>query len=583
MPRFNLRLKLLFFTLLIAIVPLLIAGRTRIRIAQDELKSAANERLTTTAARLTEAINARHDQSWLAPLLLIRHALDDERLDVDSKISLLRQGLASIPDLVTFQITIEHAELPLVVMKERFAQWLQDSGLDPLPILRVPPEQIQALSAAGDVVSSSTEHIAATDDWLATVVLPLQSELGGAAATLSARIDLQGLQQMIEDDPFSRIGEITIVDRRGFEVLGERRNDLNDLPLVAEALQLLESGQSVITTTPHLRPDGERMLASVAFPRAFQWVVLVELNERDAYLAVDKMIRSLGLWVGIGMLIAIAAAILFALRLSRPILAIGRAAIEVSKGDFQTRVTGVRSQDEIGELATRINEMIVQLNERFQLQKFVSGGTMAAVQQADHLGVRLGGERRRVAMLFCDIRGYTAFSERTDPEQVVEILNFYLQHQADLVAAHGGDIDKFVGDEIVAVFQGEAMVADAVACALDIQAVMARLVAERPEVALSVGIGINVGEVVMGAMGSRQRMDFTVLGDNVNLTARLCDHASPGQILVSESAYQEVAGQDAFRCEPLAPLAVKGKAKPLLVYQVTPASSGETGEQDGSG
>jgi adenylate cyclase len=571
MPRFNLRLKLLFFTLLIAIVPLLVAGRTLIRIAQDELKSAANERLTTTAARLTEAISARHDQSWLAPLLLIRHALDDERLDIESKISLLRQGLASIPDLVTLQVTVENADLPLVVIKESFAHRLQAHDLDPLPILRVPPEQIATLETAGDVAASATQHVEASDDWLATLVMPLKSQLGGGAATLSARIDLRQLRQMISDDPFTQIGEITIVDREGREVLGERRRDLSARPIVAEALGILEAGRSVITTTPSARPDGERVLASFAIARAFRWVVLVELAESDAYLAVDRMVRSLGFWIGVGMLIAIAAAILFALGLSRPILAIGRAAIAVSRGDFQTRVTGVRTRDEIGDLAARMNEMIVQLNERFQLQKFVSAGTMSAVRQADHQGVRLGGERRRVAMLFCDIRGYTAFSERTDPEQVVEILNFYLQHQADLVAKHGGDIDKFVGDEIVAVFQGERMARDAIASALDIQAAMQRLVAERPEAALSVGIGINVGDVVMGAMGSRQRMDFTVLGDNVNLTARLCGRASPGQILVSAAAHDEAAGEETFAFKRLPPMEVKGKALPLTVYEVVRA------------
>ncbi len=572
MPRFNLRLKLLFFTILIAIVPLLVAGRTLITIAEDELKSAANERLTATAARMTKAINVRHDQSWLAPLLLIRHALDDERLDVDSKISLLRQGLASIPDLVTLQVTIENADLPLMVVKEDFAQRLQSQGLDPLPTLRVSSDQIETLRAPDDHAVSVAEHIEATGDWLATVAIPLRSELGGAPATLSARIDLRSLRQMIDDEPFTQIGDITIVDRQGLEVLGEQRRDLNDQSIVVKALGLLDAGRSIINTTPAVRPDGERVLASFAFPHTFRWVVLVELGEQDAYLAVDKMVRSLAFWVGIGMLIAIAAAILFALKLSRPILAIGQAAIAVSKGDFQTRVTGVGTRDEIGDLATRMNEMIVQLNERFELRKFVSGGTMAAVQGADHQGVRLGGERRRVAMLFCDIRGYTSFSERTDPEQVIEILNVYLQHQADQVTKHGGDIDKFVGDEIVAVFQGEAMVSNVIACALDIQAAMQRLVTERPEAALSVGIGINVGDVVMGAMGSRQRMDFTVLGDNVNLTARLCDRATPGQILVSESVYEEAAGKKAFNFKRLPPMEVKGKAQPLTVYEVVQAS-----------
>ena len=114
---------------------------------------------------------------------------------------------------------------------------------------------------------------------------------------------------------------------------------------------------------------------------------------------------------------------------------------------------GVRSRDEVGDLARRMNEMVVGLSERFQLAKFVSAETMAAIKAADFRGVRLGGERRRVTMLFCDIRGYTAFAERHDPEAVVEVLNLYFQHQADIVAKHQGDIDKFVGDQIVAVFQ----------------------------------------------------------------------------------------------------------------------------------
>ena len=141
-------------------------------------------------------------------------------------------------------------------------------------------------------------------------------------------------------------------------------------------------------------------------------------------------------------------------------------------------------------------------------------------------------------MLFCDIRGYTSFAERHDPETVVEVLNLYFQHQADFVAKHQGDVDKFVGDQIVAVFQGEDMARNAVRCALEIQAKTDELGREHPDWDLDVGIGINTGEVIVGAMGSKDRMDYTVLGDHVNLAARLCSHAAPGQTLVTGSAYR---------------------------------------------
>jgi adenylate cyclase len=172
-------------------------------------------------------------------------------------------------------------------------------------------------------------------------------------------------------------------------------------------------------------------------------------------------------------------------------------------------------------------------------------------------------------MVFCDIRGYTAFAERHDPETVVQVLNLYFQNLSELVVAHGGDIDKYVGDQIVAVFQGEEMVANGVRCALAMQSKMAMLAAEHPDWHLTVGIGINTGEVIMGAMGSRERMDYTVLGDHVNLAARLCSEAGPGQTLISASSQQALAGSPEFVITALAPLMVKGKSERVAVFQVS--------------
>ncbi len=226
----------------------------------------------------------------------------------------------------------------------------------------------------------------------------------------------------------------------------------------------------------------------------------------------------------------------------------------------------MRSRDEIGELAERINTMIVQLNERFQFAKFVSGGTMAAIQKSDHEGVKLGGERRQVAILFADIRGYTAFSEGRDPETVVEVLNYYFQQLADTVAEYHGDIDKYVGDQIMAILLGDQMVENALACCLAIQDVMHDLASKHPDWGLEVGAGVDAGEVVMGAMGSKQRMDYTVLGDHVNLAARLCSHAAPKQTLVSELAYERLNDKSGFDFESLEPIHVKGKSKPQVIF-----------------
>ena len=569
--RLNLRTKLLLFAIVIAIVPLLVAGRTMIRIAQDELKSSANEQLVNTAQQVVAKINDLYEQTWLAPLVLIRNAVDDQRLGVQEKISLLTLGIADIPDIVALQLTVEGAALPLVVVKDDFSAHLKAASLDPLEVLRVPASLIGAMREKDDGYVSEVRHIAQTDDWLATVVLPLKTDFGGGRASLSARIDLEHLRQFVERHPFNRTGVLTIVDADGHKVFDPQQTDLTSYEIVAEATRMLAAGTPIISVEPYKRPDGEVMLGAFVFPRPFHWAILVEKRQRDAYLAVEKMLKSLGFWSLIGLAVAGLGAILLALRISRPILKIERVAAEVAKGNFGARVQGVRSRDEVGDLAQRMNDMVVGLNERFHLAKFVSGGTMAAIKIADHQGVRLGGEKRLATMLFCDIRGYTSFAERHDPETVVEVLNLYFQHQADFVAGHHGDVDKFVGDQLVAVFQGEDMVRNAVGCALEIQAKTDELGREHPDWDLDVGIGINTGEVIVGAMGSKDRMDYTVLGDHVNLAARLCSHAAPGQTLLAESAYREIADCPEFVADALAPIAVKGKREPVPIYEVRPA------------
>jgi len=239
---------------------------------------------------------------------------------------------------------------------------------------------------------------------------------------------------------------------------------------------------------------------------------------------------------------------------------------EVSQGNLTVRVVGVNSRDEIGLLAQRINEMIRGLTERFNLEKFVSAQTMSAVKGSDAGGIRLGGERRFVTVLFSDIRGFTAFSETVGPEVVIDMLNTYLRHQAYIVKQFRGDIDKFVGDELIAVFQGGDMVINAALCAQAIQVKVAELNQELQKWPIQVGIGISTGEVVMGAMGSEERMDFTILGDTVNLGARLCSHAGAGETLLSEAAFRRLPAASGIIARPLRSIEVKGKAEPVKVY-----------------
>ncbi|MEP1931410.1 MAG: adenylate/guanylate cyclase domain-containing protein [Roseibium sp.] len=566
--RLTLRKKLLLFSVFIAVLPLLIAGQTLIRIAQDELKSSANDQLTQTARQVSEEIDSVYRNAWRAPLSLIANAIDDESLNIDAIIALLTLGIADLPDIVALQITVEGSERPLLVSRDLFSKKLKDKGSDPRDVLALSEDLISRYRAGKHSLDRSAQYVAATGNWLATVIIPLKRPLNGRTATLSARINLERVLSYIDNHAFSKTGTITLVNGKGEKVLTDNPEIILDHQIVQEAVDLLALQSNVISVKPFVRPDGEVMLGAMAFPRPFDWVVIAEKSEKSAYFTIDVMTESLLIWVGAGLAVAGIGAIFFSLGISRPILKIGQAALAVGNGNFQARVEGVKSHDEIGDLAQRINEMIVEVNERFQLTKFVSHETMSAIQHSDQSGVQLGGSRKRVAILFADIRGYTAFSEDREPEVVVEVLNHYFADQGAAVERNNGDIDKFVGDQLMAVFKGSDMCTDALHCASEIQDIMENSARINPEWQLDIGIGVDVGEVVVGAMGSPDRMDYTVLGDNVNLAARLCSAADPKQTIISDAVYQDTMDSSAFEFLPLEPIRVKGKTEPIRIYSV---------------
>jgi adenylate cyclase len=247
----------------------------------------------------------------------------------------------------------------------------------------------------------------------------------------------------------------------------------------------------------------------------------------------------------------------------KPVQKIGTVADQVGAGRFDGRIS-VSSNDEIGRLGTRINDMVAGLRQKIALSKFVSQATLETVERSSK-EIRRGGERRRVTMVFSDVRGFTAFSETREPEEVVEMLNEYLQAQAEVVVKHGGDIDKFVGDELMARFTGDSMELRATKCAVEMIAAVNALNEKIGAHNLSVGVGVNAGDVIFGAMGAEHRLDFTVIGDSVNLAARLCSSAKGGEVLVTQVIRDAVG--DALEMEPLEPIRVKGKAEPIPIYR----------------
>jgi adenylate cyclase len=205
-------------------------------------------------------------------------------------------------------------------------------------------------------------------------------------------------------------------------------------------------------------------------------------------------------------------------------------------------------------------------------QRYFAPNLAAQIAQQEG-AVQLGGQKRPVVIFFSDIRGFTPLSETMGPDDIATLLTEYFTEMVDMVFEHGGTLDKFMGDAIMALWGAPIAHEDdadrAMKCALDQLDALEKLNKKwkeqgRPE--LGIGIGINFGEVFAGNIGSDRRLEYTVIGDAVNTASRICSTAGPNQILISEAFHQQLKKPP--KVEPLEPIQVKGKSKKVPVYRV---------------
>ncbi len=232
------------------------------------------------------------------------------------------------------------------------------------------------------------------------------------------------------------------------------------------------------------------------------------------------------------------------------------------------------SGDEIGRLGDVFNHMLKEIIIKYHLEKFVSSSTKSMItkQSAESSKIETGVTgRRNYSFIFSDVRGFTAFTESNPPEKVMEVLNSYLDLQSNIVKSNKGDIDDYVGDQIMAHFRGENRADVAISSAMLMMRAVKQLNREREEQDLptfEVGIGVHGGQVVTGNVGSSFRMDFACLGDAVNLTSRLCSAAKAGEILVSEELFKKAKKK--YPHEAVDPVHVKGKKGAISIIRLKP-------------
>ncbi len=299
-------------------------------------------------------------------------------------------------------------------------------------------------------------------------------------------------------------------------------------------------------------------------------VAVVGFSKEDVYRPISYARRILLLITFVIVGIGLIAANWAARQLSSTIVVLANGVRQVRDGNLDVEIP-VRSQDELGLLTREFNQLIRRFRENVQMQKFISALTVQMIHRRSRLKIKDDEtmERRDIAVLFSDIRSFTTVSEKLEPESLVKLINVYFDLQTKSIEKYFGIVDKFVGDQIMALFLEEEMNDQAIQAAIEIQQNIRKLNVERKKMnkeILQVGIGIYYGPVMIGSMGTKTRMDYTAIGDSVNLGARLCAIAKPGQIIISHRMIREI--RNSYSLIKLEPLILKGRNRPVQIYRV---------------
>ena len=419
--------------------------------------------------------------------------------------------------------------------------------------------------------------------WVIYISAPVKDKGGAVTGAVSARFDMQeDLQAFVKIAHFGTTGYTAVTNADGRLIahpdpkrLGE---DVSRYPVVQAAL----AGRTTDAIT--LNNRGEEMLMvgrpfdSPATLHPRPWVLLSEATTTEAFAPI----RPLRVKFAVAALLSAAACLLVAVLVSRsvtrPLHDVLDVVHRISGGDLDAHTT-VSGRDEIGRLGVALNEMTQGLRDRDRIKEiFGRYVTTQVSQEILAKEITLGGELRRVTLLFSDIRNFTTMSEAMAPEQVITFLNDYFSEMVEAVFEQHGVLDKFIGDGMLAVFgtldERDAHERRAVQAALRMKARLAKLNGERAVVGqapIAIGIGVHTDDVIVGNIGTRKRLEYTVIGDGVNTCSRVegLNKEFGTTILITETTHDHV--RDDFECRAMPEAPLKGKTKAPRVFEVISA------------
>ncbi|MDL5244544.1 adenylate/guanylate cyclase domain-containing protein [Leptospira weilii] len=381
---------------------------------------------------------------------------------------------------------------------------------------------------------------------------------------------LNAFQKQDISDVFMVNGEGDLIAHSDAKLLQSNTNFMN-LPIVESMVKSSENTKQI----EYKDKDGKVWFGSYQKLGFGGAAVISIVPEDKAFEAVYKIQKTNLLIMGIALCLALLIVFFFAKTITKPLLHLLQATTEIARGNFKIRISST-TKDEVGLLTNYFVDMGKGLEEREKVKdalgRFVNKEIAEMVLKHE---LTLGGERKMCAIFFSDIRSFTSISEKLQPEEVVEFLNEYMTEMVHCVNETHGIVDKFIGDAIMATW-GAAKTSDkdaenAINGSLMMREALLKFNQGRggdKKPIIQIGCGLNYGPVIAGQIGSEQRLEYTVIGDAVNLASRVEALNKPfgTDILITQNLLDHVP--DIFNVEKMQSIKVKGKEEPQIIYAV---------------
>jgi adenylate cyclase len=578
--RISIGLKLAIMAATLSVAPLTVVGIALYDINENTVVELSREVQLLALDDLSNAI----DQEFIEAqdsLDMIGALFSDDAFDVETRLSVMRS-------MVQGQESIDHAALydargaRLMVIGE------ENLSLEELDLPETLPAELRTQTESlhvgtGDVVQRLGEPRV-----LIVVRIRVDERTTGYVASF---VSLEDVQQRVERLAVAHFpgstNSLFVVDGQLRVVAHQDREIASSLTSARNEGIFAGIGEGAIEPTfsasgEFVAADGTEMIGSSTALPSRGWAAVAQVPQEVAYASLRRMLLVGGIVLGVTLVLALIIGLIVARWISRPIKTLTAQAHALAARDFDKRST-VHTRDELAVLAHGMNHAAEALKQseaqlkreaeiRNDLGRYIPEQLVEQIVRRER-DMGLGGQRRVITVLFADVVGFTPLTEQLSPEHVVTILNELFTILTGIVFEHQGMVDKFIGDCVMAMFSVPAETPDHAQRALETAEDMLswletgnRRWEEKYGVRIQLAIGIHTGEAVVGNIGSDRRMEYTAIGEVVNVAARLEAMARPNQILITD-ATRDAAGPD-FEYNPLGQYEIAGKRKTLQLYEV---------------